>query len=107
MGTRVLLEPSEVSRRMRIRSGWSTDESGKIMSRSLRFTNFKQAFAFMTEVALWAEQLDHHPDWSNAYNRVDITLTTHDSGGLSALDFSLAERIDEVASRFNLVEQAP
>jgi 4a-hydroxytetrahydrobiopterin dehydratase len=61
------------------------------------FADFKQAFAFMTRVALKAEQMDHHPEWSNVYNRVDITLTTHDAGGVTALDVALAQYCDEAA----------
>jgi 4a-hydroxytetrahydrobiopterin dehydratase len=61
------------------------------------FADFKQAFAFMTRVALKAEQMDHHPEWSNVYNRVDITLSTHDAGGVTALDVALAKYCDEAA----------
>jgi len=58
------------------------------------FRDFRQAFAFMTEVALLAEKADHHPEWSNVYNRVKIVLTTHDAGGLTNKDIKLAEKID-------------
>ena len=62
--------------------------------RSIKFKNFSAAFAFMTRVAMVAEQMDHHPQWSNVYNRVEIDLTTHDADGISELDFELAGRID-------------
>ena len=67
--------------------------NGKLQ-RELRFTDFVEAFAFMTKVALIAEAMGHHPEWSNVWNRVTIALTTHDTGGLSDLDLEMARRID-------------
>ena len=64
------------------------------LRRQVRFADFSEAFAFMTRVALAAEQLNHHPEWSTVWNRVTIELTTHDTGGLSNLDVELAGRID-------------
>ena len=74
--------------------GWSL-VNGKL-HRELRFTNFVVAFGFMTQVALVAEAMGHHPEWSNVWNRVVIDLTTHDTGGLSNLDLELAQRIDQL-----------
>jgi 4a-hydroxytetrahydrobiopterin dehydratase len=71
---------------------WTLD--GEHLKRTIRFKDFSQAFAFMTRVALLAEQQDHHPEWFNVYNRVEIALTTHDAGGLSARDLKLARSID-------------
>ncbi|MEQ8272414.1 MAG: 4a-hydroxytetrahydrobiopterin dehydratase [Deltaproteobacteria bacterium] len=71
---------------------WSIVD-GKL-HRDLKFDDFTAAFGFMAKVALYAEKMDHHPEWSNVYNRVSIDLTTHDAGGLTELDFALAERID-------------
>ena len=68
-------------------------ENGKLQ-RELRFADFVEAFAFMTKVALIAEAMGHHPEWSNVWNRVTIALTTHDTGGLSDLDLEMARRID-------------
>jgi len=79
-------------------AGWALRADGLAISRSFRFGDFSAAFAFMTRVALLAEQQDHHPEWFNVWNRVDITLTTHDAGGLSARDVKLAVAIDGLIS---------
>lgn len=71
---------------------WTQD--GEALVRSFRFADFSAAFAFMTRVALLAEKADHHPEWSNVWNRVDIRLTTHDAGGLTDKDVALAQAID-------------
>ena len=75
---------------------WDYDEARDAITRSFTFDDFPEAFAFMTQVALMAEKADHHPEWSNVYNRVDILLTTHDAGGLSGRDVDLATLIDAV-----------
>ncbi len=72
-------------------------ESGKLVKRFL-FDGFVEAFGWMTSVALVAEKLDHHPDWKNVYNRVDVELHTHDAGGVTARDFELAEKMNALAS---------
>ncbi|MCK9541708.1 MAG: 4a-hydroxytetrahydrobiopterin dehydratase [Novosphingobium sp.] len=74
--------------------GWVLRADGLAIERALRFADFSQAFAFMTRVALLAEKADHHPEWSNVYNRVHITLTTHDAGGLSQRDVAMARAVD-------------
>ncbi|EPE95851.1 4a-hydroxytetrahydrobiopterin dehydratase [Rhizobium grahamii] len=79
--------------------GWSLDESGAAISRSFKFRNFVEAFGFMTEAALAAERLNHHPEWFNVYSRVDIKLNTHDAGGLTELDFRLAAEMEKAAAR--------
>ena len=76
---------------------WRMAEGRDALTRRYRFRNFNQAWGFMARVALLAEAQDHHPEWSNVYNRVDITLTTHDAGGLSARDVRLAQAIDALA----------
>lgn len=73
---------------------WTLDEERDGLRRRLTFHNFIQAFGFMTKVAILAEKVDHHPEWSNVWNRVDILLTTHDAGGLSQRDVALAHAID-------------
>ncbi len=72
--------------------GWTRNGDG--IDRQYRFADFVAAFGFIARVALLAEKADHHPEWSNVYNKVDIRLTTHDAGGLSARDFALAKAID-------------
>lgn len=76
---------------------WTLRDDGLAISRDFRFDGFGAAFAFMTRVALLAEKADHHPEWSNVYNRVHITLTTHDAGGLSLRDVAMAQAIDRIA----------
>lgn len=79
---------------------WRVVDDGKAIRRLLKFRDFRQAFGFMTEIAAVADAADHHPEWSNTYNRVDIRLTTHDAGGLSERDIRLAEAVDAAAARF-------
>ena len=76
---------------------WSLRGDGLAIVRELRFADFAEAFGFMTRVAIVAEKADHHPEWFNVYNRVEITLTTHDAGGLSTRDVALASAIDAMA----------
>ena len=76
---------------------WDVDDSRDGIVRQFIFKDFSEAFAFMTRVALYAEKADHHPEWFNVYNRVDILLTTHDCQGLSARDLKLAKAIDQLA----------
>jgi 4a-hydroxytetrahydrobiopterin dehydratase len=74
--------------------GWALEGDRDAIAREFRFRDFSAAWGFMSRVALLAEQADHHPEWSNVYNRVRIVLTTHDAGGLSARDLALARAID-------------
>ncbi|HEX5380550.1 MAG TPA: 4a-hydroxytetrahydrobiopterin dehydratase [Phenylobacterium sp.] len=78
--------------------GWSDLPGGRdAISRTYRFADFNIAFAFMTRVALKAEKIDHHPEWSNVYNRVEVTLTTHDADGVTDLDVEMAQFMDQAA----------
>ncbi|MEO3427962.1 4a-hydroxytetrahydrobiopterin dehydratase [Pelagibius sp. CAU 1746] len=77
--------------------GWALVEGRDALKKTFRFKTFSQAWGFMNRVALAAEKLNHHPEWFNVYNRVEITLTTHDCDGLSDLDVKLAKRIDKFA----------
>ena len=86
------LTPAVIEARLSARPHWALKQ-GKLYRR-FTFENFVAAFGFMSQVALLAERLNHHPEWSNVYNRVDIFLVTHDAGAISELDFTLAEQID-------------
>jgi 4a-hydroxytetrahydrobiopterin dehydratase len=84
---------------------WHTHiERGGTIAREFVFADFVDAFAFMTQVALWSEKRDHHPEWSNVYNRVSVTLTTHDVGGLSMRDIELATLMDCAYTRLARVD---
>ena len=78
---------------------WTLRADGLAIERKFKFKDFSDAWGFMSRVALLAEKLDHHPEWTNVYNRVAVTLTTHDAGGLSARDIALARAIDKVAGQ--------
>ena len=77
--------------------GWGVVDGRDAIAKAFKFKDFNAAFGFMTRVALMAEKMDHHPEWSNVYNRVDITLSTHDAGGVTERDIRLAKFIDQVA----------
>lgn len=90
------LTPEERNAALANLDGWAWDETHQGISRSFRFADFAAAFAFMTRVAMLAEKVDHHPDWSNRWNQVDILLTTHNAGGLTRRDIELAQNIDTI-----------
>jgi len=90
------LTDAQIDEQLNKLSGWERD--GDTIRRELKFANFVEAFGFMSQVALAAEKMDHHPDWSNVYNTVRIQLTSHDAGGLTDKDFTLAARIDKLAA---------
>ncbi len=77
--------------------GWSEVDGRDAIAKKFVFADFNQAFGFMTRAALIAEKLDHHPEWFNVYKTVDVTLSTHDAGGLTDLDIKLAEMMDKLA----------
>ena len=92
------IDPAQLPALLSELPAWSLDPSASAISRHLEFADFNEAFAFMARVALMAERRDHHPDWSNAYNVVDVTLTTHDARGLTIKDIELARFIDRAAA---------
>jgi 4a-hydroxytetrahydrobiopterin dehydratase len=94
----MLLTDAERDEALGALPGWSYDPSARAIRRCFRFRDFSEAFGFMTRVALAAEKADHHPDWSNSWNKVDIALTTHSAGGLTARDVALAGTIDALAA---------
>jgi 4a-hydroxytetrahydrobiopterin dehydratase len=77
--------------------GWTVIAGRDAIQRTFKFKDFSQAFGFMTRAALVAEKMDHHPEWTNVWNRVDVTLSTHSAGGLTELDVKLAEAMDKIA----------
>jgi len=83
-------------------SGWSVKDGDRdAIEKTFKFADFKSAFAFMSACALKAEQMDHHPEWFNVYNRVEVTLTTHDADGVTALDLELATYMDGLAAQIS------
>lgn len=80
-----------------IPAGWTLEDGGKALSRSYKFRDFSAAFAFLTRVALHAEKVDHHPEFTNVWNRIDFRLTSHDAGGVTERDTKLAKAIDALA----------
>ena len=90
------LDDAEVDTALAHLDGWELSD-GKL-HREFRFEDFNSAFGFMTRSALVAESMNHHPEWSNVYNRVQVDLTTHDAGGITRLDIKLAERMSEIAA---------
>jgi 4a-hydroxytetrahydrobiopterin dehydratase len=83
---------------MDIPNGWMMSADGKALEKSFRFKDFSEAFAFLTRVAMHAEKVDHHPEFTNVWNRVDFRLTTHDAGGVTDRDRELAAAIERLAA---------
>ena len=92
-----MLKPADRQAHINRLNGWEFDPARNAIRKILRFPDFVEAFGFMSGVALLAERSDHHPEWFNVYNRVEILLTTHDAGGLSIRDIDLAAAIDQMS----------
>ena len=92
------LTPVSIKEALKELEGWSGDEDGTGIGKSFRFRNFNAAFAFMTRVAMLAEKMNHHPEWFNVYNRIDVRLSTHDAGGVTILDIEMARKMNVYAS---------
>jgi 4a-hydroxytetrahydrobiopterin dehydratase len=92
-----MLRSEERDEALKALPGWSYDAARQAIVRGFRFADFSEAFAFMTRVALAAEKANHHPDWSNSWNKVEVALTTHSAGGLTRRDVALAHAIDRLA----------
>lgn len=90
------LDDTQRKEALRDLDGWSYDEATAAIERAFKFRDFSEAFAFISRVALAAEKAGHHPDWSNSYSSVTISLSTHDAGGLSGKDIALAKAIDKM-----------
>ena len=87
------LTPDEAAALLAAHPEWAAAREGKAITRTFRFKDFSEAWGFMSRVALLAETQDHHPEWFNVYNKVDVTLTTHDAGGLSLKDMKMAKAV--------------
>lgn len=92
------LEPDIIATELQKIPGWTLREDGAAIVRAFKFASFSEAFGFMTESALAAEKLNHHPEWSNVYSRVKVCLTTHDSQGVTDRDFLLAAAMQKAAA---------
>lgn len=92
-----LLSEQERQTALAALDGWAIVEGRDAITRTFKFKNFNQAFGFMSRVALKAEKIDHHPEWFNVYSTVEVTLATHDAGGVTMLDVALAEFMNKVA----------
>ena len=88
------LGDAELAQALKTLEGWSQAEGRHAIQKNFKFSDFNEAWRFMSRIALLAEEMDHHPEWSNVYNRVDITLTTHDAGGVSERDIKMAHAIN-------------
>lgn len=93
---KVLTAPEREAALKRL-SGWKAAKKGAAITRTFTFEDFNQAFGFMARAALVAEKMDHHPDWSNSYKTVKVTLSTHSAGGITGLDVKLAEAMERIA----------
>jgi len=91
------LTETELSDLLARHPDWQLRADGLALERTFRFGDFNEAFGFMTRVAIYADKADHHPEWFNVYNRVEITLTTHDAGGVSARDAAMVEWLASLA----------
>jgi 4a-hydroxytetrahydrobiopterin dehydratase len=94
------LDTSQLAMALAALPAWRHDAARNALVREFAFADFTEAFAFMTQLALAAEKRDHHPDWRNVYNRVEIALTTHDAGGITQKDVVFATHADAIYKRF-------
>jgi 4a-hydroxytetrahydrobiopterin dehydratase len=93
-----ILAPEQAQKALAVLPGWKPSADGKGIEKLFGFKNFKQAFAFMMRVAEVAEAMNHHPEWKNVYNKVEVRLTTHDAGGFTEKDVKLAQAMEKVAA---------
>ena len=88
------LSKTEVTNKLKKLSGWKLMKGRNAITKTFKFKNFTEAFGWMTSMALYAEKKDHHPEWFNVYNTVEVTLSTHDAGGVTQLDIDLAKKMN-------------
>jgi 4a-hydroxytetrahydrobiopterin dehydratase len=96
---RAKLSKSDIETHLKTCPGWQLAQDGLSIGRNLVFTTFAEAFGFMMEAAIIAEKFDHHPEWTNVWRKVSVTLTTHSAKGLTELDFALARAMNEIAKK--------
>ena len=96
------LDQAAIEDAVRDLTGWALSDDHAAITRDFRFRNFREAFAFMSECALAAEKSDHHPEWSNVYNKVHVLLSTHSAGGITRLDLEMARMMNAAAARFDV-----
>lgn len=95
-----LLNSTEISQALENLDGWDLSKDEKSVIKTFKFKTFSQAWGFMSRIALKAEKMNHHPDWANSYNTVDVSLSTHDKGGVTENDTNLAEFMNTCAGKF-------
>ena len=95
------MNPEALKSAMKNRTEWSMTAKKDAINKKFEFKNFNQAFGFMTRIAMLAEKMDHHPEWSNIYNKVNVRLSTHEAQGLTERDFRMARAMDEFESQIN------
>jgi 4a-hydroxytetrahydrobiopterin dehydratase len=93
------LDKTDIETHLKNCTGWALAPDGVSIGRNFVFESFPEAFGFMTEAALHAEKIDHHPEWTNVWRKVSVTLTTHSAKGLTALDFDLAKTMNDIAKK--------
>jgi len=98
----VKLSEKDISYELKGVSNWNFNADLQVINKTFLFSNFEEAFSWMTYIAMEAEKNDHHPDWTNVYNKVIVNLSTHDVGGLSYKDFILAKEMDSYYLKFNV-----
>ena len=93
------ISKAELAKKLKRLSGWKLVTGRSAITKTFKFNNFQEAFSWMTSMAIYAEKKDHHPEWFNVYNNVDVTLSTHDSGGVTQLDINMAKQMNLLAKK--------
>ena len=94
------ISKTELTKKLKRLSGWKLVKGRSAITKTFKFSNFQEAFGWMTSMAIYAEKKDHHPEWFNVYNKVSVTLSTHDAGGVTELDIRLAKEMDKTAKKY-------
>ncbi len=95
------ISPADLAQELARLEGWAVAEGRDAIVKDYRFANFSQAFAWMTQIAMVAEKMDHHPEWTNVYSRIGVVLTTHDKNGVTKNDIEMAQKMDKLAKLYN------